>query len=166
MIAKVIEKTSLEGAAVNQVSLKEFEEKVASIDRISRTVKGGRRIRFKALVVIGDGQGRVGLGLAKGADVQTAISKARKKAEKSVIKVKIANGTISHSINSTYDKTRVILKPAPEGHSVIAGGVVRQVVSLAGIKNIVGKTLGSTNTVNAARATYQALKRVSSETDR
>jgi small subunit ribosomal protein S5 len=138
----------------------ELSERVVGIDRISRTVKGGRRIRFRALVVIGDRQGKVGMGVAKANDVQTAIAKARNKANKSMIEVPIVNDTIAHEVNSHFGKTRVILKPAPPGHSIIAGGAVRSVIELCGIKNIVSKSLGSTSAINNATATFLALKQL------
>jgi len=133
-------------------------DRVISIDRISRTVKGGRRIRFRALVVIGDRAGQVGVGMAKANDVQTAIMKAKNKANKTMITVPIVNETIPHEIIQDYGSTRVLLKPAPLGHSIIAGGAVRAVVELAGINNIVSKSIGSPNALNNAMATYLALK--------
>jgi small subunit ribosomal protein S5 len=136
----------------------EIEDRVVSIDRISRTVKGGRRIRFRALVVIGDKSGKVGVGVAKSNDVQGAIAKAKAKANKDMLNVPIVNDSIAHDITYTYGKTKVLLKPAPLGHSIIAGGSVRAVVELAGIKNIVSKSLGSSNAINSAMATFMALK--------
>lgn len=136
----------------------EIEDRVISIDRISRTVKGGRRIRFRALVVIGDRSGKVGIGVAKANDVQGAIAKAKAKANKDILEVPIVNDSIAHIVNFTYGTTKVLLKPAPQGHSIIAGGSVRAVVELAGIKNIVSKLIGSSNAINSAMATYMALK--------
>lgn len=136
----------------------EITEKVISIDRISRTVKGGRRIRFRALVAIGDRAGRVGVGLAKAGDVQTAIAKAKDQAQKILITVPLVDGTISHAVTHTYGRAQIILKPAKPGHSIIAGGSIRPVLELAGVKNIVSKSLGSTNSLNNAMATYEALK--------
>jgi len=136
----------------------EIEDKVVKINRISRTVKGGRRIRFRALVVIGDRNGKVGVGVSKSGDVQGAITKAKNKAHKSMIIVPITNESIAHEVVYTFGKTKVLLKPAPKGHSIIAGGPVRAVVELAGIKNIVSKAIGSSNTLNTAMATYMALK--------
>ncbi|MEK7548715.1 MAG: 30S ribosomal protein S5 [Patescibacteria group bacterium] len=139
---------------------RELDEKVVAIDRISRTVKGGRRIRFRALVILGDRNGQVGVGLSKAGDVQSAIAKARNRAKKTLLNVKIVNDSIAHPIESTYGRTKVILKPAPAGHSIIAGGAVRPVLELAGIKNIVSKAIGSSNPLNSAMATYQALSRL------
>lgn len=140
--------------------LSEFKEKVISIDRISRTVKGGRRIRFRALIAVGNGQGKVGVGLAKAGDVQTAIAKAKAKANKALLSVSIVKQTIPHRVQETYGRTTVILKPAGPGHSIIAGGAVRPVLELSGLKNIVSKSLGSPNNLNSAMATYQALKKL------
>jgi small subunit ribosomal protein S5 len=143
---------------VPEIAKPESDERVVSIDRISRTVKGGRRIRFRALIVIGDRAGRVGIGVAKANDVQTAIAKAKRVANKVMISVPIINETIPHEIQYTFGTTKVLLKPAPKGHSIIAGGPVRAVVELAGYKNIVSKSIGSANMINNATATYLALK--------
>lgn len=153
MAQEITEEIIIEAPAEN-------EDRVVSIDRISRTVKGGRRIRFRALVVIGDRNGHVGLGVAKGNDVQGAIAKAKNKAMKTQMSVEIKNGTIAHEVVQVFGTTKVILKPAPQGHSIIAGGPVRAVVELAGIKNIVSKSIGSSNMINNATATYLALKQL------
>ena len=144
----------------------EMSENVVSIDRISRTVKGGRRIRFRAIVVVGNRNGRVGVGTGKAADVQGAIAKAKHNAEKTMIDIPIVNGAISHPIMEVYGTSRVILKPAPQGHSVIAGGSVRAVVELSGISNVVSKSIGSANALNNAMATFHALKKLSLEKGR
>src|SRR3989344_3867552 len=144
----------------------EMAENVVSIDRISRTVKGGRRIRFRAIVVVGNRNGRVGVGTGKAADVQGAIAKAKHAAEKTMIDIPIVNGTISHPIMEVYGTSRVLLKPAPQGHSVIAGGSVRAVVELSGISNIVSKSIGSANALNNAMGTFHALKKLSLEKGR
>ncbi len=138
----------------------EMEDRVVSIDRISRTVKGGRRIRFRALIVIGDRAGHVGVGVAKATDVQTAIAKAKNDAKKTMITVPIIKDSIKHEVMQVFGTSRVLLKPAPQGHSIIAGGPVRAVVELAGIKNIVSKSIGSSNMINNATATYLALKQL------
>jgi small subunit ribosomal protein S5 len=136
-----------------------FEEKVLSVDRISRTVAGGRRIRFRALVVVGDRNGRVGVGIAKSNEVASAAAKASKKAKKNLITVPIINETIPHAIDYHYGSAHIILKPAPAGTSVIAGGPVRAVVELAGIRNITSKIVGATsNKLNNVMATLEALK--------
>lgn len=136
----------------------DMEEKVVGIDRISRTVAGGRRIRFRALVIVGNRHDKVGVGMAKANDVQSAIAKAVSQAKKMMITVPLVNETIPHIVSHTYGTSSVLLKPAPKGHSIIAGGAVRPVLELAGIKNIVSKTIGSSNALNSAMAAYSALK--------
>ncbi len=138
----------------------QYEEAVISIDRVSRVVKGGRRFRFKALVAVGDKKNLVGIGVAKGADVQTAIAKAGNVARKKMIKIAITNETIPHEIETKKAGARVLLKPAAPGTGVIAGGVVRAIIDLTGIKNLLSKSLGSSNKVNIAYATIEALSQV------
>lgn len=135
----------------------EFENKIIDIARVSRTVKGGRRIRFRVAVVSGDKLGRVGLGVGKANDVQQAVAKATKIAHKKMIKITLYKNTISHQIVQSYGSATVLLKPAPEGTSIIAGGVVRMVAEVSGIKNLVAKILGSDNKINNAKAAILAL---------
>lgn len=137
---------------------KEFEEVVINIDRVARVVKGGRRFRFKALVVVGDRKNRVGVGVSKGADVQTAVAKATDVAKKNMITVPIVNTTIPHDAEVKLSGARVLIRPAAPGTGVIAGGVVRQVIGVTSISNLLSKSLGSTNKVNIAYATIEALK--------
>jgi small subunit ribosomal protein S5 len=137
---------------------KEFEEKVVEVARVSRTVKGGRRMRFRALVAIGNHKGKVGIGLGKSNEVAGAVQKAVTEAHKFLIDVPIVNDTIPHEIKLKYGSAIVFLKPAAPGTSVIAGNSVRSVVELAGIKNILTKSFGSSNKINNVRATYYALK--------
>ncbi|MES2875837.1 MAG: 30S ribosomal protein S5 [Patescibacteria group bacterium] len=137
---------------------KQFEETVINIDRVSRVVKGGRRFRFKALVVVGDRKTKVGVGVAKGADVQSAIAKATDVAKKSMITVPVVNNTIPHDAEVKLSGARVMIKPAAPGTGIIAGGVVRQVIGVTGITNLLSKSLGSTNKVNIAYATIEALR--------
>ena len=137
---------------------KQFEEQVINIDRVSRVVKGGRRFRFKALVVVGDRKTRVGVGVSKGQDVQTAIAKATDVAKKNMITVPVVNTTIPHDAEVKLSGARVLIKPAAPGTGIIAGGVVRQVIGVTGINNMLSKSLGSTNKVNIAYATIDALK--------
>ena len=136
---------------------KEFEEVVINIDRVARVVKGGRRFRFKALVVVGNRKNKVGVGVSKGADVQTAIAKATDVAKKHLITIPITNETIPHEMETKVAGARVLIKPAAPGTGIIAGGVVRSVVSVTGIRNLLSKSLGSTNKVNIAYATIEAL---------
>ena len=137
---------------------KQFEELVISIDRVARVVKGGRRFRFKALVVVGNKKDLVGVGVAKGADVQLAVAKATEVAKKNVIKVPINNDTIPHDVEIKFSGARVLLKPASPGTGIIAGGVVRSIIGVTGITNLLTKSLGSSNKVNIAYATIEALK--------
>ena len=137
--------------------VKEFEEVVINIDRVARVVKGGRRFRFKALVVVGDGKQRVGVGVSKGADVQAAVTKATAVAKKSVMEVPIFNSTIPHDVFAKVGGAKVLLKPAAPGTGIIAGGTVRAILNVTGIHNVLSKSLGSTNKVNAAYATLDAL---------
>ncbi len=137
---------------------KQFEEVVINIDRVARVVKGGRRFRFKALVVVGDRKAKVGVGVAKGADVQTAVSKATDVAKKNMITIPVINETIPHDAEVKLSGARVLIKPAAPGTGIIAGGVVRQVIGVTGIRNMLSKSLGSTNKVNIAYATIEALK--------
>lgn len=145
--------------AITEVA-KEFDEKVISIDRVTRVVKGGRRFRFRATVVVGDGKGRVGVGVGKGGEVMTSIAKAVSKAKKNLITVPLRNTTIPHEIEVTFSGARVLLKPASEGTGVIAGGAVRNVVEAAGIHDLLSKSLGSSNKVNNAYATLLALSQL------
>jgi small subunit ribosomal protein S5 len=137
-----------------------FEEYVINIDRVARVVKGGRRFRFKALVAVGDRKTRVGIGVAKGADVQSAVAKATDVAKKSLITVPIAKATIPHDVEVKVSGARVLLKPAAPGTGIIAGGVVRSIIGLTSIHNLLGKSLGSTNKVNNAYATIEALSQL------
>lgn len=137
---------------------KQFEELVINIDRVSRVVKGGRRFRFKALVVVGDRKTKVGVGVAKGADVQTAVLKATEVAKKNMIVIPITNETIPHENEVKFSGARVLLKPAAPGTGIIAGGVVRSIIGVTGIRNLLSKSLNSTNKVNIAYATIDALR--------
>jgi len=138
----------------------ELEERVIAVDRVARVVAGGRRIKFRALVVVGDHQGKVGAALGKGQDVAMAVAQARALAAKRLISVPIVNDTIPHSLTIKYGGVKLILKPARPGTSIIAGGPVRTVVELAGIKNIVCKSFGSTNKNNMVKATLLALQKL------
>lgn len=137
---------------------KQFEELVINIDRVSRVVKGGRRFRFKALVVVGDHKTKIGVGVAKGADVQAAIAKATDVAKKNMIVIPVINETIPHENEVKFSGARVLLKPAAPGTGIIAGGVVRSIIGMTGIRNLLSKSLNSTNKVNIAYATIEALR--------
>lgn len=138
----------------------EFEEIVVNIGRVTKVVKGGRRFRFSALVVIGDKKGHVGFGVGKAKEVPDAIKKAVDNAFKNVVKVNIKGSTIAHDITHKYNSSQIVLKPASEGTGVIAGGAARPVLELAGIKDILTKSLGSNNPSNLVRATVEALSRI------
>jgi ribosomal protein S5 len=137
---------------------KQFEELVINIDRVSRVVKGGRRFRFKALVVVGDKKTKVGVGVAKGQDVTAAIAKATNVAKKNMIEISLDGDTIPHEVEKKVTGAHVLLKPAAPGTGIIAGGVVRQIIGVTGIRNMLSKSLGSTNKVNIAYATIDALR--------
>jgi len=137
---------------------KQFDERVVHIDRVARVVKGGRRFRFRALVVVGDRKNRVGVGTAKGADVTAAVAKATEIAKKHFISVPVHNGTIPHEAEAKVSGARILIKPASPGTGLIAGGTVRVVLEVAGVSNVLSKSLGSTNKTNAAYATIAALQ--------
>ncbi len=143
--------------AVEELPIEEYEEKVIQIDRVTRVVKGGRRMRFRATVVVGNKNGRVGIGVEKSGEVVGAITKAVSQAKKNMKDVNLKGTTISHEVLSKKSGARVFLKPASEGTGVIAGGAVRAVLEAAGVKDILSKMLGSNSKINNAYATIDAL---------
>lgn len=135
----------------------EFEKRIVCVRRVQKVVKGGRTLRFSALVVVGDGKGKVGLGIGKSKDVSSAIEKATTIARRNMKLIPIVNGTIPHEIIGKFSSTKVLMLPAPDGTGVIAGGSARAVLELAGIKNIVTKKHGSSNKINCVKATMEGL---------
>lgn len=136
---------------------KQFDERTLHIDRVARVVKGGRRFRFRALVVVGDRKSKIGIGTAKGADVTAAVTKATEVAKKNFVTVSLYKGTLPHDVEAKVSGARILIKPASAGTGLIAGGVVRTILEVAGIQNALSKSLGSTNKTNTAYATLAAL---------
>jgi small subunit ribosomal protein S5 len=138
----------------------EFQDRVVEIRRVAKVVKGGRRFNFSALVVVGDGKGRVGVGLGKANTVPAAIGKGQDRAKANMFDVSMRNTTIPHEVLGKFESSSVMLKPASEGTGVIAGGAVRAVMELAGVRDVLTKALGSTTAVNLVRATVDGLKQL------
>jgi small subunit ribosomal protein S5 len=143
----------------------ELQDRVVEIRRVAKVVKGGRRFNFSALVVVGDGQGRVGVGLGKANTVPAAIAKAQDRAKRDMFDVPLRNTTIPHEVLGKFESSTVLLKPASEGTGVIAGGAVRAVLELAGVRDVLTKALGSTTAVNLVRATEQGLRNLRTKAD-
>lgn len=139
---------------------REFEQKILDLARVTRVTAGGKRMSFRCALVIGDKKGRVGLGVAKGSDVQIAIEKAYKQAKKNVVTVKLVNETIPHKIWVKFGSALVLLKPAPKGTGLKSGGAMRMILEFAGIPNAVSKIVNSNNKINIAKATLEALKQL------
>lgn len=140
------------------VAPKEFDDITIAVDRVSRTVAGGRRMRFKALVAVGNHKNKVGVGVAKGNDVTTAVAKATRKAKKTMVTFNMDGETICHESRTKVTGADVLMKPAAPGTGIIAGGTVRSIMGLTGVKNLISKSLGSTNKVNIAYAVIEGLK--------
>jgi small subunit ribosomal protein S5 len=138
----------------------EFKEKVVQIRRVTKVVKGGKKMGFRAVVVIGDMKSRVGLGVGKAAEVSAAIRKGVDAAKRNMMDVPLYAGTVPHDVIGKFSASSVVLRPAPRGTGVIAGGSVRTILELCGLKNIVAKKIGSANAINVARATLDALTRL------
>ncbi len=143
-----------------QMEIKEFEETVVDIRRVSKKTKGGNTIRFSALVVVGDKKGRVGVGLSKASDVSSAIKKSVESAKRRLIKVPLKGTTLPYSVQEKFSAAKVLLKPAPPGSGIIAGGPMRVVLEAAGVRDAVGKVLGTSNKTSNVYATLKALKTI------
>jgi len=138
----------------------EFEEKVLYINRCAKVVKGGRKFSFSALILVGDGQGHVGYGFAKANEVSDAIRKGSDAARKNIYTIEMEGDTIPHEVYVEWDGAKVLFKPAPDGTGIVAGSKVRSVLELGGVKNIIAKSLGSSNPLNLVKATFKALQRL------
>ncbi len=140
----------------------ELQEKLIAVNRVSKTVKGGRIFSFTALTVVGDGNGRVGFGYGKAREVPAAIQKAMEKARRNMINVALNHGTLQHPVKGTHTGSRVFMQPASEGTGIIAGGAMRAVLEVAGVRNVLAKAYGSTNPINVVRATIDGLENMKS----
>lgn len=140
------------------VEEKQFDERILNIDRVARVVKGGRRFRFRALAVAGDRKNKVGIGSAKGADVTTAVAKAMEVAKKNMVTIHLYKETLPHDVTAKVGGANILIMPASPGTGLIAGGVVRTILEVAGVRNALSKSLGSSNKTNTAYATLEALQ--------
>ena len=141
----------------------EFKEKLVSVNRVSKTVKGGRNMRFSALMVVGDEKGRIGCGMGKATEIPEAIRKGTEDAKKNMIKVSMKDTTIPHEVTGVFGSGRVLLMPASDGTGLIAGGGMRAVLEMAGVRNVLGKSQGSKNRLNVVKATLDALSKLRTE---
>lgn len=158
-MAEIRERTERRGRRPAQApEEKQFDERVIHVNRVARVVKGGRRFRFQALVVVGDRKNKVGVGVSKGADVTAAVTKATDVAKKNMVKVELFKGTLPHEAEAKIGGAHILIKPASAGTGLIAGGVVRTVLEVAGVNNVLSKSLGSSNKINTAYATIKALE--------
>lgn len=142
---------------------REFDQKVVEVKRVTRVVAGGKRMRFRALVVIGDHKGKVGMGLKKGMDVAESVNKAVAQAKKNMVTLPLINETIPHQVKIKYKSSQLLMLPAKAGTGVIAGGAVRSVMDLAGVKNVISKMIGSSNKINNVRAVFKAFASMKSK---
>lgn len=142
-----------------------LQEKLIAVNRVAKTVKGGRQMSFTALTVVGDGEGRVGLGYGKAREVPAAIAKAMDRARKAMVKVSLKNGTLQYSVKANHGAARVFMQPASEGTGVIAGGAMRAVFEVVGVRNVLAKAVGSRNPINLVRATIKGLQAIQSPSD-
>ena len=153
----IVEKNIMRPRAIRPRKQKEFDERVIEVARVSRVAKGGRRIRFRVLVVIGDLKGRIGMGVAKANEVSAAVKKATVQAKKHLVNVPIIDGTIPYEVYVKHGGSKILLKPASSGTSIVAGGSVRSIAELAGITDLLAKSIGSSSKINNVTATIKAL---------
>ncbi len=138
------------------------QEKLIGIRRVAKVVKGGRQFGFSALTVVGDGNGRVGMGMGKAREVPIAVQKAMEEARKSMVAIPLNKGTLFNSVTNVHCSTKVIMRPAPEGTGIIAGGAMRAVFEVAGVRDVIAKCIGSTNPINVVKATIEGLNSIRS----
>jgi small subunit ribosomal protein S5 len=143
----------------------DLQEKLVQVNRVAKTVKGGRIMSFTALTVVGDGKGRVGYGRGKAREVPVAIQKAMEAARRNMVKVELVNGTLQYPVKAAHGASKVYMQPASEGTGVIAGGAMRAVLEIAGVHDVLAKCYGSTNPVNVVRATYNGLRDMAAPDD-
>ena len=142
-----------------EARVQEFQEQVIDLRRVTRVMAGGKRFRFRATLLLGNGKGKIGVGVAKGLDVESSIAKAKAKAKRNIIEIKLKDGSILHQVEAKFSAAQVLIKPAPAGHGLMAGGSPRLVLKLAGVENATAKCIGSTtNKLTNALATIEALK--------
>ena len=158
MLGKKMDRKNRRDRVKADAGVKEFDEITIAVDRVSRTVAGGRRMRFKALVAVGNHKNKVGIGVAKGNDVTTAVAKATSKAKKAMVTFNMDGETVCHEARTKVTGADVLIKPAAPGTGIIAGGTVRSIIGLTGVKNLISKSLGSTNKVNIAYAVIEGLR--------
>lgn len=143
---------------------REFDQKILELSRVTRVTSGGKRMRFRVCLVIGDRHGKVGFGVTKGADVQISVDKALRQAKKRMVKVNLVNETFPYAVHAKFGASSVLLMPAPKGTGLKCGGAVRSVLELAGVPNAVSKSLGSSNKINTVKATFEALEKFNEAT--
>ncbi len=142
-----------------------LQEKLINVNRVAKVVKGGRQFGFAALTVVGDGNGRIGMGRGKAREVPVAVQKAMEDARRNIVKISLKNGTVHHAIVGEHGAAKVVLRPASEGTGIIAGGAMRAVFEVAGVSNVLAKCIGSSNPINVVRATIKALTSINNPAD-
>jgi small subunit ribosomal protein S5 len=152
-------------ANIEQAATDGLQEKLITVNRVAKVVKGGRQFAFTALTVVGDGAGRVGIGYGKAREVPIAIQKAMEKARRNMVAVSLKEGTLQHPVNATFGAARVYMQPASEGTGIIAGGAMRAVFEVVGVKNVLAKCMGTRNPINVVRATIKGLSDMNSPQD-